>query len=176
MLKFYQSQKEAEQLLAEADRQFPGISDVTKGKEIIIASGVNRELYLVTHEMLEFFRRMNNKRRVIMLGDFFGTKSKVFTPSFSTLEKYARASKRKVVVNSKGEQTFLYGFNLERKFLKSFDSSIRMDDYVVICNENNEALGFGIVIADLNTKELEQKVVKNVLDLGWYLRHKEGID
>lgn len=176
MLKFYQNKNEADKYLAEAERMFPGISSVAKGKEIIIASGKHKEIFLISREMLDVFNKMKDKSKILFLGEFFGTKANVFTPSFSTLSKYAALSRRKIIVNQKGEQTFLYGFNLEKKFLISFDKELKIDDCAIVCNEHNETLGLGRIIFDLNSSKDEQKVVKNITDLGWYVRHKEGIE
>ena len=177
MLNFYQNKEQAKKYLAEADKVLPKISSIARGKEIIIASDKHKEIFLVPKEMLHIFNKIRGKGRLLFLGEFFSTIDKGFKPSFNSIAKYAKMiGKRMVIVNQKGEQTFLYGFNLERKFILSFDRSIKIDDYVVVCNESNEALGLGRIIFDLKNSKSEQKVVKNISDLGWYLRHKEGLE
>jgi len=173
MIKFYHDNKEATAYLSKADKTFPGISSVAKGKEIIIASGRYKEIFLVSKELLNMFNRLKDKSRIITIGELFGTVSDTFVPSFSSLSEYAKLSKKKVFVSQKGEQTFLYGFNLEKKFVVSFDTSIKVDDHVVVCNEHDEVLGLGKVISDFEDSKSEQKVIKNILDLGLCLRHKK---
>jgi ribosome biogenesis protein Nip4 len=64
----------------------------------------------------------------------------------------------KVFVKSKAEQLFLYGRDiLESSILKGQKNS----GLVLVCNEQGDKLGFGM---------FQDKVIKNLADIGLYLR------
>jgi ribosome biogenesis protein Nip4 len=77
-----------------------------------------------------------------------------------------------VVVNPDSEQRFLYGKHVKSKDVV-WASDLLGEEIVAVYNESDECIGYGKVLTNSSIiKKLgEETVVKNLDDLGWYLRH-----
>jgi ribosome biogenesis protein Nip4 len=72
----------------------------------------------------------------------------------------------KVITLSKGEQRFLYGRSLAVQEVQSEKLDRDQPRKVLVVNDQGEGLGYG----ELMKTSAGDMVVKNHLDLGWYLR------
>ena len=67
----------------------------------------------------------------------------------------------RVYVNEKAEQLFLYARDI---FLDSIIKG-KKQGFVLVCNSKNEPLGIG---------KFEGNILKNIIDLGFYLRSQDS--
>lgn len=75
--------------------------------------------------------------------------------------------KRTVVIAEKGEQLFLYGRDLFGPSVLKHDKDLKPGMLCIVRNNRGECIGLGRVTGPFRT---ESTCVKNVLDLGSYLR------
>lgn len=138
--------------------------DVTLDKSEVVKIG--RNYYLANAELQDVRSKIN--RDVFSLGIFLGQDSgKLFDPSpalIDIISKMPDAGKKKIFVNEKAETMFLYGRNILEESISRNPNNIT-EGLVLIHNENDENLGFGIF-----QRQGEQVIVKNLLDKGFYLR------
>ena len=97
--------------------------------------------------------------------------SKLGTPVFAGVLKIEPCSLQEIIlgrcklprvfVNQKAEQLFLYGRDI---FMKSIVKG-KKSGTVLVCNEKGEPLGIG---------KFEGETLKNVVDLGFYLRSEDS--
>ncbi|HDD05089.1 MAG TPA: hypothetical protein ENF51_01195 [Candidatus Aenigmarchaeota archaeon] len=67
----------------------------------------------------------------------------------------------RVFVDDHAEQLFLYGRDV---FLRSIIKKEAEEGIVIVCNKRGEPLGFG---------KFEKRLIKNIADLGMYLREED---
>ena len=131
------------------------------------------QVYLVEKSDLEFIRDLpisEIKHFGILIASFF---RETFSYNFEFLDLIAPLTKRKIIVNSKGEQTTLYGRNPTKKMLKKSYFDFKSGDTLIILNTIEEILGLGRSIVNkkkLNTMDERKVIIKNINDKGWYLR------
>ncbi len=147
------------------------------------------EVYLLQTSQLHLLRNLKTKELLesIAFGGLFlgvlqkGT-TKLINPSLELgyLALLSNAKQNIVYVNTNGEKLFLYGRDL---FAQSIDNAIlpiKYKNYVIVLNNYREYLGLGIALTsiysiyDLQKLKIDNPhfiLIKNYIDLGWYLRH-----
>ena len=91
-------------------------------------------------------------------------KENKFVPSPALLDMLCKYSDKKVHVNEKGQEVFLYGNDVfEENITKGRDK----EGLVLVINDKEECLGYGDMIF-----KGKKKVLKNILDRGDYLRRE----
>jgi len=174
MLNYYSDKAEEAEIRKLAESRLKGISKLFNNKKMLIAEGTHKEIFLVSNELFEVYHRMKEKKHPYSIGFYFGeyngSEIKFSIPAISEYSKIS--SFHKVIIHPHAEQKFLFGRNLHSEVIVSYDRTLEMGDTVVICNQNNEALGLGIVTGDFKSQTRTQ-VIKNITDLGEYLRNKE---
>jgi len=100
------------------------------------------------------------------LGFMFGEH---FVPSASLVEMLAKAKPKTITVNDKAEWLFICGRDILKQGIIQQHSAqnLQQKDFVVIKNQNNEALGIGMI-----DKGGE---IKNIWDLGNLIRREHGL-
>jgi ribosome biogenesis protein Nip4 len=121
---------------------------------------------------------LNESLKKLISQDFFyaGTylgkiKDRKFFPSLSLLAILAEKEANKIVVDTKTEWLFICGRDIFKRGIMKTMGSRKKGAYVLILNQYGECLGFGKIIHDLN-KETNGVAVKNVLDIGDFLRRE----
>jgi len=105
-------------------------------------------------------------------GTYLGkVKNERFFPGFGLLRMMAEKKTNKVVVNKKTEWLFICGRDVFKRGIVKTIGSARKGDHVLVLNRYDECLGFGRVVSDLRREE-ESVVIKNVLDIGDFLRRE----
>jgi ribosome biogenesis protein Nip4 len=99
------------------------------------------------------------------------TKNGIFFPSFNLLNSLVPAAANKVVLDRKAAWLFICGRDAFRGGVVKLMGSRRKGDAVLVINEFGECLGFGRLMAGLDVP-LNEVVVKNVLDVGDFLRRE----
>jgi ribosome biogenesis protein Nip4 len=108
-------------------------------------------------------------------GSFLGEKSnREFMPGFELLRLIAEKHANKITVDKKTEWLFICGRDIFRRGIKQVLGSGKEGDHVLVLNGHGECLGFGKVVSDLNKKK-NGAVVKNILDIGDFLRREKNI-
>lgn len=99
-------------------------------------------------------------------------KNGVFFPSFNLLNMLLPVAVNKVVVDRKAAWLFICGRDIFGSGIVKVMGSKRKGDATLVINEFSECLGFGRVTSDLGG-DLERVAVKNVLDVGDFLRREK---
>jgi ribosome biogenesis protein Nip4 len=83
-------------------------------------------------------------------------------------------SNKKAIISPESEQLFLYMRDIHCKSIISINEELSIEDKVLIANSYNDYLGLGkivIPISDFKKTDNEDEIaIKNIIDLGWYLR------
>ena len=126
---------------------------------------------------------LNSKLKCLVREDFFhaGTylgkvKNSVFFPSFPLLTMIAeKETSNKVIVDENTEWLFICGRDIFRKGILKTEGVKRKGDHALILNKYGECLGFGRLMLDLDKVDRQQIAVKNISDLGDFLRREKVI-
>ncbi len=126
---------------------------------------------------------LNAKLKRLVREDFFhaGTylgkvKNDVFFPSFPLLTMIAeKETSNKVIVNENTEWLFICGRDIFKKGILKTEGVKRKGDHALILNKYGECLGFGRLMLDLDKVDRQQIAVKNISDLGDFLRREKVI-
>ena len=95
-----------------------------------------------------------------------------FFPSFLLLTMIAESKANKIVVDKKTAWLFICGRDIFKQGILKVNGS-RKGDYTLILNEHNECLGFGKILRNIREEKHKNKVVvKNILDIGDFLRRE----
>ena len=98
-------------------------------------------------------------------------KKGIFFPSFNLLKMLANVANNKIVVNPKAAWLFICGRDILKDGLVRIYGSQRRGKYTLILNKYGECLGFGRIVGSFDGTG-NAVLVKNVLDLGDFLRRK----
>ncbi|MDP2750536.1 MAG: hypothetical protein Q8O89_06920 [Nanoarchaeota archaeon] len=107
----------------------------------------------------------------VFLGERFRSE---FRPSVALLDIISKKSDKKIFVNKKGEWLFLCGRDIFGDSVVKADFN-EEEEYVLVQNENDENLGYGVITADVkNGRNKSKVVVKNLFDRGNFLRREKN--
>jgi ribosome biogenesis protein Nip4 len=143
------------------------------------ASIALEESLIVKKEMRYFLLDTNLKRQIhqeffyagVYLGKLRGSR---FFPSFLLLTMMAEGRANKTVVDKKTAWLFICGRDIFKKGILQLKGSERKGEYTLILNEYNECLGFGKILRNIRKeKDANKIVVKNILDIGDFLRREK---
>jgi predicted ribosome-associated RNA-binding protein Tma20 len=106
-------------------------------------------------------------------GEYLGAiKGASFFPSFFLLSRIAETKANRVVVDKRTAWLFICGRDIFRQGILE-GNNLKKGDYTLVLNEYNECLGFGKIVINLRGVPDAKKVaVKNILDLGDFLRRE----
>ncbi|MEM2202589.1 MAG: hypothetical protein QW595_03030 [Candidatus Bathyarchaeia archaeon] len=96
-----------------------------------------------------------------------------FSPSFPLLFMVADQAQNKVVVNDKAAWLFVCGRDIFKEGILEAYGSRGKGAYTLVFNRYGECLGFGRIERNLDKAE-SGVVVKNILDVGDFLRRERG--
>jgi ribosome biogenesis protein Nip4 len=100
-------------------------------------------------------------------------KGQSFFPSFLLLNMIANTKTNKLFIDKKSAWLFICGRDVFRKGIINA-TNLKKGDYSLIMNEHNECLGFGKVMLSLRgVPDSEEVAVKNILDIGDFLRREK---
>lgn len=147
----------------------PGVEKAFEGRRALFADGKITEVFLVDKSIEKTVGSMKSNPYSAGLFAAKIVENKV-RPSLQLLHNINLQNV--VVVSPKAEQRFLYGKCLTSKDV-IWSSSLLGGETVVVCNESDEPLGYGHALtnSDIMKRLGKEKVVRNLDDLGWYLRH-----
>ncbi len=161
-------------------------------KRMIALSGPYSELYVVNEEQFMFILNIlnNTNRHPYCAGIYVAKIDKKVNGKEPIEEKDIRISltfaelvftkfnlrKSIVVINDWGEKLALYGRDIMAGSIIDMYPPILKGKLVIIANRINEFIGFGTPLYNYNeiiklrNKQPTQIVIRNEVDLGWYLR------
>ena len=107
-------------------------------------------------------------------GEYLGAvKGASFFPSFLLLSTIAEKKANKLMVDKKTAWLFICGRDIFKKGILK-DGNLKKGDITLILNEHNECLGFGKMMLNLRAEiDLNKTAVKNILDIGDFLRREK---
>ena len=106
-------------------------------------------------------------------GTYLGkVKNGIFFPSFNLLAMLAEGEANKIVVEKKAAWLFICGRDIFRKGIVAVHGSRRKGDHALVVNEFGECLGFGRIVRSLDGAAKGEVVVKNISDVGDFLRRE----
>jgi ribosome biogenesis protein Nip4 len=101
-------------------------------------------------------------------------KGNVFFPSFLLLTIMAEGKGNKIVVDKKTAWLFICGRDIFKQGIINLKGTKRKGDYSLVLNEHDECLGFGKITRNVRKEtEANEVVVKNILDIGDFLRREK---
>jgi ribosome biogenesis protein Nip4 len=121
---------------------------------------------------------LNPRLKKVAKGNFYSAglylgklKNGVFFPSFNLLNLLLGVASNKVVVDAKTAWLFICGRDVFGKGLVKVMGAKRKGQFTLVLNEFGECLGFGKIADNFDSSE-RKVVVKNVLDVGDFLRRE----
>jgi ribosome biogenesis protein Nip4 len=106
-------------------------------------------------------------------GTYLGkVKNGKFFPSFNLLTLFAKGEANKIFVEGKAAWLFICGRDVFRKGVLLVRGSRKKGDHTLVLNEFGECLGFGRIIGSLDETAKTEVVVKNISDIGDFLRRE----
>ena len=125
--------------------------------------------------------RINNKIIVHSVGIFFGfIKKSIFFLSLEgaefLYENKIFSESQQLILNKKGEKSFLYGNNISKKMVDKIPKNLKNRDFLLVLNDVNEILGIGRSQCDhqiIQTLNSEDTIAINLSDKGYYLRKNQ---
>jgi ribosome biogenesis protein Nip4 len=125
--------------------------------------------YFLLNENLQKIFRKN----FYYAGTYIGKiKKGKFFPSFNFLMMLAKGEANKIVVDKKAAWLFICGRDIFRTGILTVRGSRKKGDHTLVLNEFGECLGFGKIIGSLEVAAATEPVVKNVSDVGDFLRRE----
>lgn len=122
---------------------------------------------------------VNETLKKVLSDDFFcagiflgKTVEGKLSPGFELLRLLAGMKANKIVVDKKTEWLFICGRDIFKQGIIKIIGSGRKGEHVLILNANQECLGYGRILCDMNNGK-RGLAVKNVLDVGDFLRREK---
>jgi len=143
-------------------------------------TSVNLDEKLIVKKQNRFFL-INETLRLQIQKDFFyvgaylgKVKDGIFFPSFILLAMMAKTKANKTMVDKKTAWLFICGRDVFKRGIMQMTGSKRKGDYTLVLNQNNECLGFGKILCNINEEKDKSKViVKNISNLGDFLKREK---
>ncbi len=89
----------------------------------------------------------------------------------------AEFTDHKIIITDKAIELFLYGRDIFKKSIVKFEKPLEKNSYAVILDNKNRAYGIGELLysyAEVKTLQDDVIVIKNILDVGFYLRSEKS--
>lgn len=160
---------EIELVLKELSK-FRNVKEIFSGKFLLVEENKWKEFFLAGKKILKI---CNIFKDVHFAGFFIGeTKRNKFKISLELAYEISKLTNdRKVTINEKASQLFLYRRDILNNSIVDFDEKIRKGDIVIVCNEEGDCLGIGRAVIDGREFGKGKKLaIRNIIDRGWYLR------
>lgn len=94
-------------------------------------------------------------------------------PSLVFLSILSRNKANKVFLNNRASWQFICGKDICFNGILSYKGAIIKGDLSLVLNSYNDCLGYGKVVSNIDLKEKNQIFLKNLLDIGDYLRREK---
>lgn len=144
---------------------------ITNTHKIVITEGNKTEYYLVSNQIFKTYKKLKEISNPYCVGIYFGRiKNGQFAISLRGIQIINEFTNKKIQLNEIGELKFIYGKNINDKYIQKIYSDFKIEDLIIIVNYLGETLGLGKAITPVKQNSNKNIMIKNMLDLGWYLR------
>ena len=133
-------------------------------------------------EKAERYYLLNPRIKKQLRGNFYYAglylgkiKNGKFFPSFNLLDVLVDVVANKVVLDRKAAWLFICGRDVFGQGVVKVMGSKRKGNFCLVLNEFGECLGFGMIAAELGELATDKVAIKNVLDVGDFLRRERRI-
>ena len=125
--------------------------------------------YFLLNEVLLKIARKDFYHAGIYLGKI---KKGKFFPSFNLLTMLSKGEANKIVADKKAAWLFICGRDIFSQGILTVRGSQKKGDHALVLNELGECLGFGRIVNRLDRAAANEIVVKNISDVGDFLRRE----
>ncbi len=142
----------------------------------VVAKGPRMEAYLVPRGVSSSLERLLKARMPYSLGLFAGgVQGRRLHVSLELTTHFANLlpARKVVILKAEAEQPVLYGRDVLAGSIQHVDATVRKGELVVLANRVREILALGkmlIEASDIKHEASTRRVVRNLIDKGWYLR------
>ncbi|MHA1628605.1 MAG: NIP7 pre-PUA domain-containing protein [Candidatus Heimdallarchaeota archaeon] len=145
-----------------------------KENSFLIAEGKWCELVITTKKVGRFFKE-NAQISPYSIGITFGEiKNRKILLSLGGAEELCTISRKKLKINETAEQLFLYQRDILSKSIIEYPTHVNKGQKILVTNPQGDCLGVGQLLLSreevAKVENAERIAVKNLKDLGWYLR------
>lgn len=163
-MRFRAVSRRERKVILRAGREFGGdFEKVLQDRVSVVSLGERREVFITNKDTYEVLEKI--KVNPYFLGLYLGEiRDKKFLLGLEGGSLLAPDSTRKVAVDDAVEQLVLYGRDVFINSIREAYPGMKKGDRCLIVNRRGEFLAVGRV---------EGKIIKNLLDRGWYLRKGE---
>ncbi len=138
-------------------------------------------IYLVPYESSNILEGKLKNENIITAGIYFGfIKKGIFHLSLEGAEFMRNhqilPDSNKITINEKGEKSILYGNDILKSAITNIPSNLKKNSLLAVINQNNEIIAIAraeIDYSSFNNLKLNQKIARNLVDRGYYLRKKQ---
>ncbi len=123
-----------------------------------------KEVVLVKKRQIEIILKLRPYTAGISFGEFKGKEFNISLAGGAFISNFAK--KRRVFLDSEGSLEFIYGRDVGSSYVVKADPQISDGDLVLVLDERSKYLGLGRA----EIRNFRVSKVKNVIDIGWYLR------
>jgi ribosome biogenesis protein Nip4 len=150
------------------------VNEILKSYKFFVGEGRWKELF-ITNKKVKGLLDKNAQISPYSIGLGFGEfREDGLILSLSGASFIVKHSTRSIKVNEKAESLFLYRRNILCQSILEINNDLAIDEKVLVINEHNDFLGIGQLKITPQRVFLEkyenQLAIKNLMDLGWYLR------
>ena len=144
---------------------------ITNNNKFVVAEGNKIEYYLVSNQIFKIYKKLKGINKPYYVGIYLGRiKNGQFAISLKGIQIINDFTHKKIQLNEKGELKFIYGKNINDKDIQKIYSEFKIEDLMIIINSLGETLGLAKAITPIKQNSKKNIKIKNMLDLGWYLR------
>jgi ribosome biogenesis protein Nip4 len=138
-------------------------------------------IYLVSYDKGKILEEILKNKDVHSAGVYFGfIKKGIFHLSLEGVEilrdHQMFPNSHKITINEKGEKSVLYGNDIIKSLIIKISPDLKRNDLLAVLNQNKEIIAIAKAEIDYSSFEnlkLNQKVARNLVDKGYYLRKKQ---
>lgn len=139
------------------------LDQALRGKALVVSHDGRREVFTTNKETLRVLRKM--RVEPYFLGLYLGEiKGQRFILGLEGGTLITPSSKKRITVDDRVEQLVLYGRDVFINSVHKSDLRLKEGDKCLVLNREGEFLAIGRV---------RGRIVRNLLDKGWYLRKGE---
>lgn len=163
-----------QQLIKSLKKDLPDIDLINnlKGEHQLASSSMPHEVVSVNNQLYKIFTKLKKiTLQPYYLGRAVGDTNdfKKHRLSLQFIEQF-KDSLPSIVVNQKAEQLFLYSRNIWSDSIISVKGEVDSPCLTLVYNEQGDFLGAGFAMTDDLTGMGKREVIKNLVDIGKYLR------
>ncbi len=155
----------------------PGVARKLRGPllPVKIKRGGRIYIYLIPPEWRDRFSLRDDTFTIQSMGVWLGQlKEDHIDLSLSAAQRIANMTDRNIIVSNKGAEAFTYGRSILKQSVVRLTPGLLRGQRVIVLDERGVCLGVAALSVDsalINRLSAEDLVAKNLIDIGWYIKH-----